>query len=63
MAFCGVVRPADHAAAPAGYVPLDAFWRKRGYAPVAGMVGQFSWRDIGDAAESEHPMQFWTKPL
>jgi GNAT superfamily N-acetyltransferase len=62
-AFCGVVRPVNHPARPADYVPLDDFWRKRGYAPVEGLVGQFSWQDLGDTAQSEHPMQFWAKPL
>ena len=31
IAFCAVVRAADDPRAPAGYRPLDAFWRKRGY--------------------------------
>jgi GNAT superfamily N-acetyltransferase len=62
-AFCGVVRPDEHPARPADYVPLDAFWRKRGYAPVVGLVGQYSWKDVGDSAQTEHPMQFWAKAL
>jgi GNAT superfamily N-acetyltransferase len=62
-AFCGVVRPDDHPARPAGYVPLDAFWRKRGYLPVPGLTGQFSWQDLGDTAQTEHLMQFWVKAL
>jgi GNAT superfamily N-acetyltransferase len=62
-AFCGVVRPDDHPARPAGYVPLDAFWRKRGYAPVVGLVGQFSWQEVGDTVQTEHQMQFWAKAL
>ena len=62
-AFCAVVRPADHPRRPAGYVPLDAFWRKRGFAPVPGLVGQISWRDLDEATESAKPMQFWTKQL
>ena len=48
---------------PAGYVPLDAFWHKRGFAPAPGLVGQISWRDLDEATESAKPMQFWTKPL
>lgn len=62
-AFCAVVRPPDHPARPADYTPLDAFWRKRGYAPADGMVTDFSWRDIGDEAETAHPMQFWMRRL
>jgi GNAT superfamily N-acetyltransferase len=62
-AFCGVVRPADHARRPADYQPLDAFWRHRGYAPVEGLVGKISWQDLDEDQESEKPMQFWTKRL
>lgn len=62
-AFCAVIREADHPARPGGYSPLDSFWRKRGYAPVHGLVAHFDWKDVGDADESAHPMQFWTKKL
>ena len=62
-AFCGVVRPTDHPRRPTDHVPLDAFWRKRGFAPVPGMVGSISWRDLDEAAESAKPMQFWVKQL
>ncbi|RJF93288.1 GNAT family N-acetyltransferase [Sphingomonas cavernae] len=62
-AFCAVTRPADHPARPADYAPLDTFWTKRGYARVDGLVAGFAWRDIGDPAETEKPMQFWMKAL
>lgn len=62
-AFCGVVRPPDHPLRPADFRPLDAFWRGRGYAPVPGLVTQFEWKDIGEADETPHPMQFWTRAL
>lgn len=62
-AFCGVVRPPDHPRRPANYVPLDAFWRKRGYEPVPGLVGQLSWQDLDEAEETAKPMQFWIKRL
>jgi GNAT superfamily N-acetyltransferase len=61
--FCGVVRPTDHPARPADYAPLDPFWRKRGYAPLEGVRASYSWRDIGDAEETEKPMQFWIREL
>lgn len=61
--FCAVLRAPDHPARPAGYVPLDAFWTKRGYAPVPGMIGCFSWQDHGEGQESEKPMQFWMRRL
>ena len=62
-AFCGVVRPPDHAAWPAGYVPLDAFWTKRGYRKLDGMTTTFDWTDLGDAEKSGHLMQFWMRAL
>ncbi|MDW3117416.1 GNAT family N-acetyltransferase [uncultured Roseovarius sp.] len=63
VAFCGVVRPADHPLKPEQYQPLDPFWRKRGYAPVKGAVAQFRWKDIDQPEETEHPLQFWMRAL
>lgn len=62
-AFCGVQRPKDHPLRPDDYQPLDAFWRKRGYAPVEGAVAQFAWKDIDQEAETDHPLQFWMRRL
>ena len=62
-AFCAVVRPADHPLRPAGYVPLDAFWEKRGYAKVPGMLANFDWKDVDQAGETEHSMQFWLREI
>lgn len=61
--FCGVVRPDDHPARPAGYVPLDAFWRRRGYEPRPELRAALSWRELGEAEESAKPMAFWWKRL
>jgi GNAT superfamily N-acetyltransferase len=61
--FCGVVRPADHPRRPKDYIPLDAFWTKRGYAPIPGLIGHLRWQDLDEAEESEKPMQFWIKRL
>jgi len=63
VAFCAVVRPADHPARPADHRPLDAFWRGRGYQPMPGVVARFPWRDIGDREETEKPLQFWIREL
>src|SRR5205085_5705676 len=62
-AFCGVVRPAGHPLAPADYVPLDAFWRKRGYEIAQGITCVFSWKDIDQPHETAKTMQFWVKAL
>ena len=61
--FSAVVRPASHPARPAGYLPLDGFWTRRGYARIEGLSTGFSWRDIGDERETVKPMEFWQKWL
>jgi len=61
--FCGVLRPDDHPLRPEGYRPLDGFWRKRGYAPVDGAVAHFRWKDIDQAEETDHALQFWMRAL
>ncbi|MCB1479257.1 MAG: GNAT family N-acetyltransferase [Rhodobiaceae bacterium] len=62
-AFCAVVRDEDDPRKPPGHRPLDEFWRGRGYQPVLGMRARFSWRETGEAAESEKALQFWLRPL
>ena len=62
-AFCSVIRPADHPLRPADYRPLDGFWRKRGYAPLPGVIAGFDWKDIDAPAQTRKELQFWMKPL
>lgn len=62
-AFCAVERAADDPRRPAGYVPLDRFWTKRGFIRRPDIVGRFSWLDVGDTEETEKPMVFWVKDL
>lgn len=61
--FCAVVRPDDHPAKPADYSPLDAFWKKRGYAPIPGLIAHFGWKEMGQAEETQKAMQFWIRTL
>lgn len=63
VAFCSVMRPADHPHRPAQYRSNDAFWAKRGYAPLPGVVAEFSWKDLGETTESRKPLQFWMRKL
>lgn len=63
VAFCAVVRPADHPLRAPDYVPLDGFWAKRGYAKADGLVARFAWKDIDQPGETEKPMQFWMRAL
>ncbi len=62
-AFCGVVRGGDHPLRPDGYEPVDAFWRKRGYAPVEGAVANYRWKDLDQQDETDHALQFWMREL
>ena len=63
VTFCGVQRPADHPLRPAGYAPLDPFWRKRGYEPLPGAIAHFRWKDIDAEEQTEKPLQFWIRAL
>jgi GNAT superfamily N-acetyltransferase len=63
VAFCSVIRPADHPMRPADYRTNDAFWQKRGYAQLPGIVAEFSWKDLGQTAETAKPLQFWMRAL
>jgi len=62
-AFCAVVRPEDHPLKPTDARSLDAFWKKRGYAPIPGLVASFGWKDIDQPHETQKPMQFWMREL
>jgi GNAT superfamily N-acetyltransferase len=62
-AFCGVMRPHDHPARPASYVPLDTFWARRGYAKVNGLIASYAWTDVGQPEKTSKPMQFWMRAL
>jgi GNAT superfamily N-acetyltransferase len=61
--FCAVIRAADDPRRPASYVPLDAFWRRRGYSHLPDLTCVFDWREIGAASETPHRLAFWTKRL
>ncbi|MCB0633390.1 MAG: GNAT family N-acetyltransferase [Saprospiraceae bacterium] len=61
--FCGVIRPHDHPAKPADFIPLDAFWQKRGYERKDGFTCTMSWKEVGEMEESGKELQFWSKLL
>lgn len=62
-AFCSVIRAADDARRPAGYRPLDSFWRARGYAPLDGVTAQFDWATIDSDGDIPHRLQYWLRAL
>ena len=59
--FAAVIRPLDHPARPADYTSLDAFWRRRHYAPVKDWVTGLAWKEHGEQRESVKPMQYWLR--
>lgn len=61
--FCSVLRPEDHPLRPKDYRSLNAFWQRRGYASLPGVVAQFSWKDIDQDVATDHDMQFWIREL
>lgn len=63
VVFASVQRPAAHPARPEDYLPLHPFWRRLGYQPLEGLQAEFSWRDIGDSAESIKKLQVWGRDL
>ncbi|WP_103332843.1 GNAT family N-acetyltransferase [Pseudotabrizicola formosa] len=63
VAYCAVQRPEDHPLRPAHHRSNDAFWLGRGYAPLPGVIAEFSWRDVGHDAETKKPLQFWMRAL
>jgi len=62
-AFCAVQRPETHRLRPAGFVPLDEFWKKRGYTKQPHLQCKMSWADLNESQETEKTLTFWTKPL
>jgi len=61
--FCAVQRPDDHPRRPPGEQGLAAFWTHRGYSRRPELVCRMSWRDIGEATETEKPLIFWSRAL
>ena len=61
--FSAVARADDDPRRPAGYVPLDGFWQRRGYRKLEGVTCTLSWKEIGEASESPKTLQFWARRL
>jgi GNAT superfamily N-acetyltransferase len=63
MVFCGVVRSENHHRKPLDYLPLDDFWKKRGFTKTENTVCEMSWQDLDETAESPKMLHFWYKDL
>ena len=61
--FASVIRAPDDQRRPADYRPLDAFWRKRGYAPLPGGSLSISWKDTGEPQETVKELAIWMRRL
>ena len=61
--FCAVRRAADDPRRPPGATPLDAFWRKRGYAPLPGIACTMAWEEVGGSGKTVNTLDFWAKSL
>ncbi len=59
--FCAVDRPENHPLRPEAYVPLDEFWKSRGYKKSELLRSKFSWKDINEPLETEKTMIYWMK--
>ncbi|MCB1739878.1 MAG: GNAT family N-acetyltransferase [Gammaproteobacteria bacterium] len=61
--FCAVERAANDPRRPADHRPLDGFWSRRGYRPLAGVRASLDWREIGDRDETPHSLRLWLRAL
>lgn len=48
---------------PKDFVPLDDFWRKRGYVHHPDMKCHLSWKTVNEADPTDHQMSFWIRDL
>lgn len=63
ICFFTVVRPPQHPLRPVNYREPDAMWQALGCNKVHGLTTTYRWRDIDQATESDHLMQYWLKDL
>lgn len=61
--FCAVDRPEDHPAKPPAARRNDAFWSGRGYRRRPEWQCRYLWKDVGEAAETEKTLTFWSRAL
>jgi len=62
-AFCAIDRAPDDPRRPADARPPDAFWHRLGYRKRPELQARLSWSEVDQAAESDHTLTFWIKPL
>lgn len=60
--FGAVERAEDDPRRPPFHRGHEAFWRRRGYVPRAGVQATVAWREVG-VGEVPHTLDFWLRPL
>lgn len=63
MTFCAVQRDTADPRKPDDYVPLDAFWHKRGFAKDNDMTTTLGWKEPQSDVDVPHTMTFWIKKI
>ncbi|MFN8369047.1 MAG: GNAT family N-acetyltransferase [Bacteriovoracaceae bacterium] len=63
LAFCAVVRPTSHPHKPQDYLPLDSFWKSKGFTLVPNLKTTYEWVDRGETTKTGKVMQFWMKNI
>lgn len=63
ICFCSLVRPKEKYPIPGDYIPLDDFWKKRGYVQNPEITCTLTWKDLHKTRETPKPLTFWIKSL
>lgn len=63
ICFYTLSRPPNHPLRPPDYMPLENFWRKRGYIVHPELSYEISWQDVHEEKETPKPLNFWIKDI
>jgi GNAT superfamily N-acetyltransferase len=63
ICFCMPISLEKDPRRPTDDMPLNDFWRKRGYVHYPDIRCQVFWKKIGESEPSENTMTFWIKDL
>jgi GNAT superfamily N-acetyltransferase len=61
ICFCAIQRPLHMY--PVDHLPLNDFWRNRGFTEHPELSYNLSWKDRGETTPSEKQLTFWIKKL
>ncbi len=63
ICFCAPKQIENDPLRPADYMPLNDFWRKRGYIHHPYLATTLSWKNLSESAPKDHLMTFWIKEV